>query len=216
MEFYQVIFTIAFVAILIAIDIAYHKRIKEKKSITNSTVQKETVAKSTVQKSLAASICSENKTVSLYRLQEICETRRLADTAASYDEFCSAISKVLSAYPELNDMYYVTVRAGSLHRIEAEGVAWTFILMNPSHPLIERLDKQTKTIVKAAQALDPKDCLLPWSNCYDSYDFTIVNEKLGCSQSIGRYITDYWDVLPLEYDPINKTINLDYVIFKYI
>ena len=56
--------------------------------------------------------------------------------------------------------------------------------------------------------------MLPWSNCYDSYDFTIVNEKLGCSQSIGRYITDYWDVLPLEYDPINKTINLDYVIFK--
>ena len=54
MEFYQGIFTIAFVAILIAIVIAYHKRKKEKKSITNSTVQKGTVAKSTVQKSLAA------------------------------------------------------------------------------------------------------------------------------------------------------------------
>lgn len=40
MEFYQGIFTIAFVAILIAIVIAYHKRIKEKKSITKSTVQK--------------------------------------------------------------------------------------------------------------------------------------------------------------------------------
>ena len=207
---YQTVLVIACFILLIALAVINSKR-KEAKKTSFERSENET---SCDKKEPSSSICSENKTVSLYRLQEICETRRLADTAASYDEFCSAISKVLSAYPELNDMYYVTVRAGSLHRIEAEGVAWTFILMNPSHPLIERLDKQTKTIVKAAQALDPKDCLLPWSNCYDSYDFTIVNEKLGCSQSIGRYITDYWDVLPLEYDPINKTINLDYVIFK--
>ena len=205
MEIFQTVFIIVFFALLIVLAVIYYERNEAKKSSAGDSVRKATSGGSRT----GGARHSDTKSVSLYRLQEICETRRLADNAGSYDEFCSAISGMLLGHPELKDMYYVTDSAHSLHRIEEEGVAWTFLLMNPSHPLIERFDKKIKKTVKAAQTLDPKDCLI-----YDSYDPKKVEEKLGCSSSIGRYITDYWSILPLEYNPVNRTINLDYVLFK--
>ena len=167
MEIFQTVFIIVFFALLIVLAVIYYKRNEAKKSSAGDSVRKATSGGSRT----GGARHSDTKSVSLYRLQEICETRRLADNAGSYDEFCSAISGMLLGHPELKDMYYVTDSAHSLHRIEEEGVAWTFLLMNPSHPLIERFDKKIKKTVKAAQTLDPKDCLI-----YDSYDPKKVEE----------------------------------------
>lgn len=150
--------------------------------------------------------------VSMFYLFDRCKVDELATRALFFGTLCRKIDRNLDALRSEKDdegIRYVTNDSHRTSSVVAEEILWIFLLFHPEHPFVKRLDRKRADFLQGALALDPQDYVYGSGYLYDD-----VAEKLGCSRIEGRYVTTFWEILPVYSNQERKTLNLPYLIEK--
>ena len=149
--------------------------------------------------------------MTLCRLIDICKVESLASNADSFRALCDAVGRELRSWCTQNRLVggerYVTKTPGSFYRANPEVIVWTFLLMNPTHAFVERLDDKRRGILDAALSLNPEDFV-----CSYGYNYADVKKRLGNSQMEYIYVVHYWEVSQFFRDATRSEIDMDYLL----